>query len=177
MSDKPQNEYLKAKIMTASPEQLQMMLYDGAIRFCEQARQAIEANDIPTTHDRLLRAQRIVMELTNGLKNEVNPQLCSKLAGLYNYVYRLLVDANFHRKIEPLDEAMKLLRYQRDTWQMVVEKVRQEKALQAGASASPEEPTVEAAPQPSASVTRPASSRPVPAAAGKPLGGTLCLEG
>ena len=100
MSDKPQNEYLKAKIMTARPDQLQTMLYDGAIRFCEQAREAVQNADAPTAHDRLMRAQRIVLELATSMKAELNPELCGKLAGLYNYVYRLLVDANLHKDLQ-----------------------------------------------------------------------------
>lgn len=154
MADRPQNEYLKAQIMTASPEQLQMMLYNGAIRFAEQARQAIVEGDIAAMHDRLIRAQRIVMELAGGLKTDVDPGLCGKLASLYNYVYRLLVDANFHRTVEPLDEALELLHYQRDTWQLLIEKLREERS---GAVPAP----------------RPSADR----SANAPAGGTLCLDG
>ena len=42
----PINQYQKTKILTASPEQLQLMLYDGVIRFCEQARETIQAQKI-----------------------------------------------------------------------------------------------------------------------------------
>ena len=169
MSNKPQKEYLKAKIMTAGPEQLQTMLYDGAVRFCEQGRQAIQDKDIPTTHDRLMRAQRIVLELSSGLKTEVNPELCGKLASLYNYVYRLLVDANLKRDLQKLDEALDLLRYQRETWSMALEKLRQEKMKQAEpADRGPRK--IE-------------SDRPSDSTAGKPagnehlVGGTLSIEG
>ena len=126
MSDKPRNEYLKSKIMTATPAQLQTMLYDGAIRFCEQARQAMTEKDIPGTHDKLIRAQRIVLELSSSMKVELNPELCGKLASLYNYVYRLLIDANVNKDLEKVTEAIDLLRYQRETWLMALEKLREE---------------------------------------------------
>ena len=126
MSEHPQNEYLKAKIMTANPQQLQTMLYDGAIRFCEQARQAISDGDIATTHARVVRAQRIVVELSSSMNVEVSPELCGKLASLYNYVYRLLVDANLKMDVTKIDEALGLLQHIRETWQMALEKIRAE---------------------------------------------------
>ncbi len=158
MTDRPQNEYLRAKIMTASPQQLQTMLYDGAIRFCEQARAAMEARDIPNTHDRLLRAQKIVLELATSLKVEVAPELCRKLASLYNYVYRLLVEANLTKELAKLDEALGLLRYQRETWLMALEALRHpgastataptaaEKSPAAASKAAPAAPPAAAAP-------------------------------
>ncbi len=126
MSENPQNEYLKAKIMTATPQQLQTMLYDGAIRFCEQAKQAIIDGDIPTTHARFVRGKRIVVELSGGLNPEMDPELCSKMAGLYNYVYRLLVDASVQRDASKIDEALGLLHHMRETWLMAMEKVREQ---------------------------------------------------
>ena len=128
MSDSPLNEYLKAKIMTATPQQLQTMLYDGAIRFCEQARQAMLDKDIPTTHERIVRAQRIVVELSTTMNAEVNPELCGRLAGLYTYVYRLLVDANVQRDPAKIDEALGLLQHIRETWLMALSKLRQDAA-------------------------------------------------
>ena len=171
MSDKPQNEYLRAKIMTASPQQLQTMLYDGAIRFCEQARQAMEAADIPATHDRLLRAQRIVLELSTTLKMDIDPALCRRLASLYNYVYRLLVEANLSKSLAKLDEALQLLRYQRDTWLMALESLRRP---------SGEAPTAGAAPAAPAAAPAPAAgnpARPVKDPAVGPAGRILSVEG
>jgi flagellar secretion chaperone FliS len=156
MSDKPQNQYLRAKIMTASPEQLQTMLYDGAIRFGEQARAAMEAKDIPTAHDRLLRAQNIVLELSTSLKVEVAPELCGKLASLYNYVYRLLIDANMSKSLAKLDEALNLLRYQRETWLMALEALR---TLPASAPTAPVADLPPSAPQ-AVSLASPAAAAP-----------------
>ena len=57
------NEYLKTKVLTASPEQLQLMLYDGAIRFCEQAREAIKNREIEKSYQSLSKAEKIVLEM------------------------------------------------------------------------------------------------------------------
>lgn len=164
MSDRPQNEYLRAKIMTASPEQLQTMLYDGAIRFAEQGRAAMEARDIPATHDRLIRAQNIVLELSTSLKVEAAPELCSKLASLYNYVYRLLVEANLTKEIAKVDEALGLLRYQRETWLMALETLRRSAAPTA---------TLPAAAQAPPKTYPPAAG---PAAKAYPAAGTAALK-
>ncbi len=167
MSDKPRNEYFKSKIMTATPAQLQTMLYDGAIRFCEQARQAMTEKDIPATHDKLIRAQRIVLELSSSMKVELNPELCGKLASLYNYVYRLLIDANLNKDIAKVEEAVDLLRYQRETWLMALEKLREEHA-----------PIAADTQQPAQSVPEPGQPAPRPAGSPGPLvGGALSIEG
>ena len=141
MSDSPLNEYLKAKIMTATPQQLQTMLYDGAIRFCEQARQAMLDKDIPTTHERIVRAQRIVVELSATMNVQANPDLCGRLASLYTYVYRLLVDANIQRDPSKIDEALGLLQHIRETWLIALNKLRQDAAAAGdsgtGAAAQP----------------------------------------
>jgi len=119
---------LRTRIFTATPEQLQMMLYDGAIRFAEQARPALEKKEWETSYNMISRAQRIITELTCTLKPEVFPELCDRLTALYNYAYRKLVEANTDHKIEALDEALKVLRYQRQTWAMLMEQLGKQKA-------------------------------------------------
>jgi flagellar secretion chaperone FliS len=121
------SEYLKTKIMTASSEQLQLMLYDGAIRFCEQARSAIEAKDIEGGYTALSKAENIVLELQNGLRDEVAPEICTRMRALYLYCYEQLVKANLKRQVSFVDDALKILRHLRETWVMVMEKLKNEK--------------------------------------------------
>jgi flagellar protein FliS len=123
--------YLRTRVMTATPEQLQMMLYDGAVRFAEQARVALEKKDYETSYSLLSRTQKIVSELSGSLKPSVAPELCGKLAGLYNFVFRKLVEANVSRDIPALDEALKVLRYQRETWSLLMEELAKQKATTA----------------------------------------------
>lgn len=126
MSQQPINPYLRTKVMTASPEELRMMLYEGAIKFCRQARQALEQADFDTSYTSLSRAEKIVLELSSSLRREHAPDLCDKLSALYIYIYRRLVDANTQRAIKPLDEAIELLEYQRDTWRLLMDKLAEE---------------------------------------------------
>lgn len=134
MNQDASNEYLKNAVMSASPAQLTMMLYDGAIRFASQARDSLKRGNIEESCEKLIRAQKIVLELRNGLRNEINPQLCEQMAALYDFIYNRLVDANLNRSMSLVDEALKVLRHQRETWQMLMDKVRSEKGNRSAAS-------------------------------------------
>jgi flagellar secretion chaperone FliS len=122
------NSYLRTKVLTATPEQLQMMLYDGAIRFCEQARAALAEKNFEQSYNLISRVQRIIMELQCTLKRDVFPELCGRLSALYNFVYRKLVEANIEHQVEALEEALRVLRYQRDTWGMLLAQLGRDKA-------------------------------------------------
>ena len=133
MTAQAAQNYLKTKVFTATPEQLQLMLYDGAIRFGEQARLALEQKDYEHSYHNISRVQKIITEMSSTLKPEVAPDLCQKLAALYTYVYRRLVDANVDHEIEALDEALSLLRFQRETWAMLLDQLGKTKAAAAAA--------------------------------------------
>ena len=124
MADAGDNPYLRNAVMTARPEQLQLMLYDGAIRFASQAREAIERREIENSFNLLTRAQNIVREMENGLRHEVSPELCSQMASLYRFVFGKLVDANVNKDLQALDDALKVLRHQRETWAILADKVQ-----------------------------------------------------
>ncbi|MCX5659877.1 MAG: flagellar export chaperone FliS [Planctomycetota bacterium] len=123
MQPKAANPYLKTKILTASPEELRLLLYEGAIRFCRQSRDAMEAQDFEQSYNGLMRAQKIVLELSTSLNHTIAPDLCDKLSALYTYIYRRLVDANLKRETAPIDEAVKLLDYEKQTWQLLMQKL------------------------------------------------------
>lgn len=122
------NEYLKTKVLTASPEELQLMLYDGAIRFGEQARIAIENKEIENSYNLIVRAENIILELTNSMKDEIAPETCANMRRLYIYCYEQLIEANVKKTIEPLENALKVLRHLRETWVLLMEKIIEEHA-------------------------------------------------
>jgi flagellar protein FliS len=128
MSNLQAQSYLRTKVLTATPEQLQLMLYDGAIRFSEQARVALEKKDFESSFTLLTRAQKIIAEMVSSLKHDVSPELCGKLAALYNFVYRKLIEANIEHTLKPLDEALQILRYQRETWVLLLDQLGKHKA-------------------------------------------------
>lgn len=130
----PSQEYLKTKVMTASPEMLTLMLWDGAIRFAEQGKEAILRKEIEGSYKALVRAQKIITELTTSLKPEIDPDLCGKLASLYNFIYRRLVEANTSKDEKLVDDALSIMRHQRETWVMLMDKLAREKAGDAQAT-------------------------------------------
>lgn len=134
------DEYLRNTVMTATPEQLQLMLYDGAIRFSTQAREALANSDFETSCEKLLRAQRIVLEMRNGLRPEVNLELCEQMAALYDFVYNRLIDANMQRDPTAIDEALRILEHQRETWSILIQKIRREGASPIANEPEGEEP-------------------------------------
>ena len=131
MNQQAAQNYLRTKIFTATPEQLQLMLYDGALRFGEQARLAHEKRNYEQSYNMISRVQKIITEMQSGLKHDVAPDLCKKMSALYNYIFRKLVEANLEHTITALDEAMEILRYQRETWTMLMEQLGKAKAAAA----------------------------------------------
>jgi len=124
---KNSNAYLEAKVLTASPEQLQLMLYDGAIRFCEQARLAIQKNKIEESFNLITKAEKIIMEMLNSLRDEFAPDTCANMRRLYVFCYDRLIEANLKKNPKPLDEALNVLRPMRETWILLIEKLKEEK--------------------------------------------------
>src|SRR3954470_16496736 len=103
MTAQAANQYLRTKVLTATPEQLQMMLFDGALRFSEQARAALKSKDYEESYALISRVQKILLELSCSLKHDVLPDLCGKLAALYNYAYRKLIEANVRHDVASLE--------------------------------------------------------------------------
>jgi flagellar protein FliS len=120
------NAYLRTKVMTASPAELRMMLFEGAIKFAEQAKTALEQREYEAAHNGLVRAQNIVMELINSLQPKHDPELCERLSALYTFVYQQLVSAGMQRQPELVEEALNLLRFERETWGMLLERLADE---------------------------------------------------
>lgn len=134
------NPYLREAVLTASPEQLQLMLYDGAIRFTMQGREALLKKDFEAVYNALTRAQKIVLEMHAGLRPEVNPTLCERVGALYMFVYHKLVDGSAHHDVQALDDALKILRLERETWQLLCDRVATDRGGDLVASDSEPEP-------------------------------------
>ncbi len=119
-------EYLRNAVLTASPAQLQVMLLDGAVRFALKGRQALADGDYEASFNSLDRAQRICLQLSAGLNRDVNPEVADQMTALYNYCYMRLVDANIRRELNALDDAIRILKHQRETWTLIVKKIAKE---------------------------------------------------
>lgn len=122
------NPYLRNQVLAAKPEELRLMLFDGAIRFLNVGRKGIESKDYDVSYTNISKAQKIVLELSNSLNRDVMPEVTEKLSALYTFIYRLLIDASTTRDTKPLDEAIRLLRYERETWALLIEKAAEQPA-------------------------------------------------
>lgn len=138
--------YLRNAVLTATPEQLHLMLYDGAIRFTSQAIDGLNRKDWEAAFNGFSRAQKIVMEMLNSLNYDADPALCKRMASLYNFIYRKLIESSVQRDPAPAREGLKLLEYQRETWVLLTEKLRQERSPE-GAGADTQTTTEVAEPE------------------------------
>lgn len=119
--------YLKNKVLSASPEELRLMLLDGAIRFTTQGRDGLVAKNFEASFNGFSQARNIVMELINSIRPEVDPDLCKKVSSVYIFIYTHLVEAGHERSIPKADKVIELLEYERDTWIMLMEKLAAER--------------------------------------------------
>jgi flagellar protein FliS len=119
--------YLESTVMTARPEQLQLMLYEGAIRFAQNLRSSLQAGDFEGAYNAYERVSAILNELQNGLRPSANAELCEKYSALYDFVQRRLDDASLKRESVLVDDAITILNHLRQTWILVMEKIRNER--------------------------------------------------
>lgn len=110
--------YANSKIMTASPAELTLMLYDGAIKFCNIALVGIEKNDIEKAHNNIMKVERIINEFQATLDHRY--PVAKDFDNVYNYLKVRLRDANMKKDPEILEEVLKHLRTMRDTWKEVM---------------------------------------------------------
>lgn len=117
----PINAYLQSKVMSASPEELRLMLLDGSIRFAYQAKAGLENNDHEQIYLGFSQCRDIVLELLNTIKPEYAPEIAKRVSDLYDFMYRELVRCNSERDLDGLTKIIGLLEYERETWAMLIE--------------------------------------------------------
>lgn len=125
--ESPANQYLATKVLSASPEQLRLMLIDGAIKFTRQGRDALARKDYEGCFNGYSRAREIILELVTSMRPEVEPELCQRLSGIYMFMYGQLVESSANKEPALADKVLELLEYDRQTWVMLMDKLHQEK--------------------------------------------------
>lgn len=106
------------KINTATPAELTLMLYEGAIKFCNIAIIGIEEHDISKANNNIIKAEKIITYLQNTL--DFKYEVAKDFDNVYNYVYQRLVQANISKNKEIMEEVLIHLRDMRDTWKEVM---------------------------------------------------------
>lgn len=119
----PYSKYTTNAINSATPEELTLMLFNGALKFCNQAMAAYEANDYMKFNKLIQRVEDIIREfqITLNRKYEISEQLDT----MYNYIYQILLKSNINKDAELLKEATDLIRTMRDTWKEAMKLAKQ----------------------------------------------------
>lgn len=118
--------YQQGSVKTASPAKLTLMLYDGAVRFCNIAKEAIAAGDFEKANTNIMKAEKIIVELRVTL--DMKYPVAKDFDRVYEYLEGRLIQANVKKDEEILNEVLEHLRSMRDTWKEVM-RINREKGV------------------------------------------------
>ncbi|MBQ8247823.1 MAG: flagellar export chaperone FliS [Lachnospiraceae bacterium] len=120
MATNPYAQYQNSKILTASPAELTLMLYDGAIKFGNIAILAMHEKDVPKAHANIIKVQRIITEFRSSLDRSY--PVAQDFDNIYVYLLQRLLQANVKKDPEIMEEIIGHLRTLRETWVEVMKK-------------------------------------------------------
>jgi flagellar secretion chaperone FliS len=113
--------YRRMAVESRSPMELVVMLYDGALRFLEEARVAIARNDVPARAEAISRALAILTELQGTLNIQEGGALADRLDALYAYAISRLLDVTTKRDATAIDDVVKVLKPLRESWATIAQ--------------------------------------------------------
>lgn len=119
-------KYKKTSVESASKEKLLLMLYEGAIKFTKQAREAAEQKNVKERGELIGKAYDIIMELASTLDFKVGGSMAANLEQLYIYVMEEFTRANITGDVKHLDNALKVLTILYDGWSKAIESLKKE---------------------------------------------------
>ena len=119
-------QYKNSKVLTASPAELTLMLYEGAIKFCNIAITAIEQKEVEKAHVNIRKAQKIIEHLRVTL--DMKYPVAKDFDNMYQYIDRRLLEANISKDPKILKEVLTHLHAIRDTWKEVM-RINREKGV------------------------------------------------
>jgi len=111
-------QYNNSRIMTAAPSELTLMLYDGAIKFCNIANDSIKKGDLQKAHTNIIKAQKVIDYLRQTL--DMKYEVAQDFENMYTYISKRLIEANTLKDSEILEEMLTHLRSIRDNWKEVM---------------------------------------------------------
>lgn len=123
MAGNPYAKYANNKILTASPAELTLMLYEGAIKFCNLAKIDMEKGEYGDAMHHVQKARNIIVELQSTL--DFKYSVAKDFDVIYTYIFQLMVQCNKERDEEALDEILLQLRELRDMWKQIMKQTKQ----------------------------------------------------
>lgn len=124
---KQAEQYKKNQIETASPEEILIMLYEGAIRFLLVAKKANDEKNIEKCHKNIVKAQHIIQEFMASLDMDIGGEMAANLLRLYEYLNYQLVQANIKKDMALIDEVLDHLRSLKATWEEAIRIAQRER--------------------------------------------------
>lgn len=125
----PASIYLRNQVLSASPEELRMLLLDGAVKFARQGRAGMEARNYEAMYNGISQCRNIIFELLTSIRDDTDLTLASRVKGVYTFMYTHLLEASHEKDISKLDKVIGLLEYERETWAMVMDKLAVERGV------------------------------------------------
>lgn len=116
------NAYKQQQVLTSSPEELTLMLYNGALRFVAESMQGLERGELEKAHSTNLKAQAIIRELMVTL--DMQYEISQNLYQLYDYIEYKLVQGNVKKSKADLEDAKTIITDMRDTWFQAMKQVK-----------------------------------------------------
>jgi flagellar protein FliS len=113
---------LQAEDHTATPQKLQLMLVEAAIKNIHRTKKAWDEEKFEAAMDSLALAQDIIAEILSSLDKEGAPELAGKIASIYVFIFRCLAEGGMTHDQQKLDDALRVLNSERETWKQVCEK-------------------------------------------------------
>lgn len=130
-------EYLAARVMTASPKSLHLLVVDGALRHMARAEELLDGGDRNAAPAALNDARAFVGELLAGLAPDAVDEITLNVKSLFTFVYRRLVEAEIYGDADKVRDAARVLRIHRDTWTALLMQVSDSSPVAAAASTTP----------------------------------------
>lgn len=114
--------YGNNRVETATQAELTLMLYEGAVKFCNIAIVALEKKDYEKTNTNIQKCRNIIVELTSTLNMKY--PVAQDFKRMYDYIFALLTEANMNKDMELLERALGELRDMRDIWKEVMKRAK-----------------------------------------------------
>lgn len=119
--------YLRNRVLTASPEELRLLLLEGAIKFARQGREGLTTKNYELSFSGINQCREIIMELITTIRPEFNPTVAENVKSLLVFLYTQLVEAAHEKDIGKLDTVIDLLEYERESWTLLMQRLAEER--------------------------------------------------
>ncbi|MEQ8843665.1 MAG: flagellar export chaperone FliS [Phycisphaerales bacterium] len=128
-------QYLRSQVMSASPAELRLMLLDGAIKFAHQGKQGLIDKNYEQSFEGISQCRAIITELAVGVDRKADPELCDRVTSVFMFMFGELTEAGLEKSPDRVQRVIELLEFERETWKMAMDRVKQDGAKTAPASA------------------------------------------